>query len=131
MQQRNEGAPAPNESPNSVGRGSVSGLPPDTAAAVVMKLKDCPLLGARRLLVQGSNDILLLTAEPTRFLHGLGRPVEGVIVTRQSAEGSVITLSPGDAAYDALTPPAHPARELVLQADMPVGEGMRVRLLIL
>ncbi len=87
------------------------GLPAATAEELLKKLKEFPMLGARRVLVEGSADVELTTT-PTRVPHGLGRESEGLVVTRQDVAGNVLTLEP-----DAVTPPADPTRDLVLAAS--------------
>lgn len=121
------------------------GLPPDTAAAVLVKAKDCPVLNAQRFAVGGSFDIKLFVEDPPgsgtltnpifRLTHGLRRPVEGLIVTRQNIAGDVLTLGPGDDEYDDYffppvgkpPPPPDLTREIILKAST---VGLIVRALI-
>ncbi|HEU4403720.1 MAG TPA: hypothetical protein VFS43_00270 [Polyangiaceae bacterium] len=90
------------------------GLPDATAAEVLKAARDCPLLRARRLLVDGSPDVELTTA-PTRYPHALKRRPEGYVVGSLSGDATVIR-SPDDA----VTPPADPKREIVLRATVAV-----------
>jgi hypothetical protein len=111
-------------------------LPKLVADDVVMKMKECPVLTARRVKVDGSVEVRLFPepdgTPPTnpvmRIPNPLNRLPEGVIVTRQVIAGSVRLYMAGDPAYDALSPPVDPLKDLIVQASVP---GMTVRLLAL
>jgi hypothetical protein len=125
------------------------GLPPEESASVVMRAKACPVLDAQRFKVGGSLDIKLFVEDPVsgtltnpvmRIQHGLRRPIEGLIVTRQNIAGNVRTLLPGDTVPGdtdfedffhppvGVPPPPHdPTREIILKAST---VGLIIRALI-
>lgn len=110
------------------------GLPQATADDVVLKAKDCPVLTARKVRVNGSLDVALFPEPPgtpptnpvMRLQNPLRRPIEGVLVTKQTTPGSVQLFLPGDPTYDNLLPQPDPTTELVVQGS---AAGMTVRLL--
>lgn len=99
----------------------LQGLPDATAAEVLKAAKDCPLLKAQRVRVDGKLDVLLgLTAR--RIPHSLGRNVEGYLVA-QIDQNAAILRDP-DAS---VSPPADPSREIVLRSTV---TNTTVRLLV-
>ena len=97
-------------------------LPQATTEEVIQKAKECPLIAARRIKVNGAVDIELFTpaaGNPVmRLPNPLNAPVEGILVTKQAAAGLVRLYLPGDAAYDNLSPPVDATKEIVVQATV-------------
>lgn len=97
-------------------------LPTATADDVLQKAKECPVLAARRIKVNGSVDVDLFTAAAgnpvMRLPNPLNAPVEGILVTKQASAGLVRLYLPGDAAYDNLSPPVDATKEIVVQATV-------------
>jgi hypothetical protein len=90
----------------------MAGLPETTSAEVVRLAKDCPLLLARELRLGGSVDLSIGTS-PTRFAHGLGRRPRNFVA---SPIGSAAVIFRVD--DSAVSPPADPTREIVLQSSL-------------
>ncbi len=90
----------------------MAGLPEATAAEVVKRARECPLLGARRATLGGATQFVLGTAA-TRVEHPLGRRPEGYVVAH--IDQNAASLRDPDSA---VTPAADPAREIVLRSTL-------------
>jgi hypothetical protein len=96
-------------------------LPKATGEDVLQKTKECPLLGAREVKVNGLIDVQLsdgATLPVNRLPNPLNAPAKGLLVTRQTVSGQALLFLPGDSTYDNLSPPVDATKEIIVQATV-------------
>lgn len=86
----------------------MAGLPEATAAEVLKRAKDCPLLLSRRATLAGATQFVLGTAA-TRVQHPLGRRPEGYLVAHIDQNAAILRDPDGT---------ADPTKEIVLKSTV-------------